>query len=215
MGIFDFLKKKRSSESLVNINQSMAYPIPIDADTPAMEVQDKVFVTDKKFFGILGIAEEFLSNLTLVETTGHGWTEKYLDKRSGQYWLKYMVDRERGLYYNLMLLSPRPTTDEMINIAFSSPYPDEIHGVMNRLLLEEEDKNIQYREKVIDRLKTVDITTLDANEKEKIRIIIKAGRLTDTRNKKEVLGKHYTEIEEDVELFKKLGQYAEHLLQKL
>lgn len=83
-------------------------------------------MNDKKFFGLMGNALNFLKGLTLVDSSNHGGTEKYLDPSTGKYWLKYMIDRDNGRYFNLMILTPKPTTDQMIDIAFSSPDNDEV-----------------------------------------------------------------------------------------
>src|SRR6187401_3518425 len=114
----------------------------------------------KNFFGLLGNASNFLKQLTLIESSNYGWTEKYLDIKTGNYWLKYMIDRDNGRYYNLMLISPKPTTEEMINIGFSSQDHDEVEGATHRLFLNEEVERIDFRSAVIERLKQIAIPQL-------------------------------------------------------
>jgi hypothetical protein len=170
---------------------------------------------DKKFFGLMGNASNFLKGLILLETSNYGWTEKYLDPGTGKHWLKYMIDRDNGRYFNLMLLTPKPTTDEMIDIAFTSSDYDEIEGAVHRLFIDEEDEKIDFRPAVIERLKKTDISQLDSEGKKKIKAIILNGHLMDKTNKREVVGKHFSEIQEDVNFFKDVAENAKQILKQL
>jgi hypothetical protein len=172
-------------------------------------------MTDKKFFGLMGNASNFLKGLTLLDSSNHGWTEKYLDPKTGDHWLKYMIDRDNGRYFNLMLISPKPTTEEMIDISFLSPDHDEVEGAVHRLYIDEEDEKIDFRPAVIERLNKMDISHLDTEEKKRIRTIILNGHLTDRTNKREVIGKHFSEIQKDVEFFKEVADKAEQILKQL
>jgi hypothetical protein len=170
---------------------------------------------DKKFFGLMGNASNFLKGLTLLETSNYGWTEKYLDPSTGQHWLKYMVDRDTGRYFNLMILTPKPTTQEMIDIAFTSSDNDEVEGAVHRLYAEEEEEKIDFRPAFFERLKNIDLSQLNAEEKKNIKSIIYNGHLTDRTNKREVIGKHFSEIQKDVEFFNQVADKAEQILKQL
>jgi hypothetical protein len=170
---------------------------------------------DKKFFGLMGNASNFLKGLTLVESSNFGWTEKYLDPNTGKQWLKYMIDRDNGRYYNLMLLTPQPTTDEIIEIAFSSTDYDEVEGAAHRLLIDEEDEKKDFRAAVIARLKKINVSQLNSDEKKRIKTIILNGHLTDRTNKREVVGKHFSDIQKDVGFFNEVADYSEQLLKRL
>jgi hypothetical protein len=169
----------------------------------------------KKFFGLMGNASKFLKGLTLIESSNYGWTEKYLDPKTGNHWLKYMIDRDTGRYYNLMLISPKPTTEEMIEIAFSSPDHDEIEGATHRLFIDEEDEKIDFRSAVIDRLSQIAITGLGTQERKRIKTIILNCQLINRTNKREVVGKHFTEIQKDVLFFNNVADKAEQILKQL
>jgi len=170
---------------------------------------------DKKFFGLMRNASNFLKQLTLLETSNHGWTEKYLEPRTGKQWLKYMIDRDNGRYFNLMLFTPKPTTEEMVDIAFTSSDHDEVEGAVHRLFIDEEDEKIDFRPALIERLKKIDTTLLATEEKKRIRIIILNGHLTDRTNKREVIGKHFSEIQKDVNFFNEVADTAEQILKQL
>lgn len=170
---------------------------------------------DKKFFGLMGNASNFLKGLTLLETSNYGWTEKYIDPSTGKHWLKYMIDRDNGRYFNLMILTPKPTTEEMFDIAFNSSDNDEVEGAVHRLFIDEEDEKIDFRPTLIERLKKIDISQLGAEEKKRIKIIILNGHLTDRTNRRTVIGKHYSEIQKDVECFNDVADKAEQILKQL
>jgi hypothetical protein len=170
---------------------------------------------DKKFFGLMGNASNFLKGLTLLESFNYGWTEKYLDVKTGKHWLKYMIDRDNGRYYNLMLISPKPTTEEIIDIVFSSPDHDEVEGAAHRLFIDEEDEKIDFRPVVIERLSQIVISQLGTEEKGRIKTIILNCHLIDRTNKREVVGKHFSEIQKDVLFFNDLADKAEQILRQL
>jgi hypothetical protein len=172
-------------------------------------------MTEKKFFGIMGNASNFLKKLTLVNSSNYGWTECYLDTATGHYWQKYMVDRDTGRYYNLMLLTPRPLTKEIIDIAFSSTDFDEVEGATHRLFIDEEDEKADFRPIVYERLKSIDLSRLTQDDSKRIKTIILNGHLTDRTNRREVIGKHYSEIQKDADLFKEIAEYSEMLLKQL
>ena len=163
----------------------------------------------------MGNASSFLKDLTLLETSNHGWTEKYLDPKTGKHWLKYMIDRDNGRYFNLMLLTTKPTTDEIIDIAFTSTDYDEVEGASHRLFIDEEDEKIDFRPAVIERLKKIYISKLDTEAKKRVKAIILNGHLTDKTNKREIVGKHFSEIQKDVDFFNEIADFATQILKQL
>jgi len=80
-------------------------------------------VTERKLLGTNSLINDFIQHLTKTESVDGGWATKYIDKATGQQWLKYVVD-DRNFSENLMRISPAPTTDELIDTAFTSDYPD-------------------------------------------------------------------------------------------
>jgi hypothetical protein len=172
-------------------------------------------MAEKKFFGIMGNASNFLKELKILESSNYGWTEKYSDPRTGHHWLKYMIDRDNGRYFNLMLITPKPTTGEMIDIAFLSSDQDEVEGAVHRLLIEEEEEKIDFRPALFERLKKIDISQLNSEEKKRVKTIILNGHLIDRTNKREVVGKHLQEIQKDVDFFNELADKAQQILNLL
>jgi hypothetical protein len=171
-------------------------------------------VTDRKFFGINTLIKEFEERLTKVGSFDGGWSTEYVENETERRWLKYVVD-ERGFFENLMLISPKPTTDELIDIAFSSPYPDEVSAAATRLNLEEQADKKEFRQKLIDRLNHLDISQLDKVGKERIKTIIQASQLTDRVNKRDIMGKHFFEIQKDAAFFNATADRAQEILKNL
>lgn len=171
-------------------------------------------MTDRKFFGTNLLVDNYTTQLTKTEDLDGGWSTKYFDDKTQQHWLKYVVD-ERGFSKNLMLVSPAPTTDELIDIALTSKYPDEISAAATRLYIEEQTEKKEYRQKLIDRLNNIDTSELDKNEKERIETIIDASELTIRTNKRDIVGKHFLEIQKDADFFVAIAIAAQKILSSL
>ncbi len=60
-----------------------------------------------------------------------------------------------------MLISLKPTIDELTDIAFTSPHLDEVSAVATRLNIEEQVDKKEYRQKLKDRLNPLDLSLLD------------------------------------------------------
>lgn len=171
-------------------------------------------MTDRKLFGTNTLVDDFTKTLTQTETIDGGWATKYVDNSTGHQWLKYVVD-ERGFFVNLIFISPPPTTDQLIDIALNTKYTDEISAAATRLNIEEQSDKREYRQKLIDKLKTIDASKFDTVEKERIKTIILASQLTDRVNKREIVGKHFSEIESDAKFFNTVADTAESILKLL
>jgi hypothetical protein len=171
--------------------------------------------TDRKFYGTNILVEDFVKTLTKTETLDEGWSEKYIDKATGQEWLKYTVDPDRGYHFNLMLINPPMTTEDIICIMFSSSYMDEVSAAAYKLNLEEQYEHKEYRQKLIDKLKQIDLTAIDRQETERIQNIIQAGQLLNKVNRRNIVGKHYTEIESDAKFFVDIAEKAKGILNQI
>ena len=163
----------------------------------------------------MGNATKFMTTLTLIKSSNSGWDEKYLDKSTGNRWHKFMVDRDTGHYFNLMLETPKPTTEEMIEIVLTSEDHDEVEGAAHRLLYDEEELRIEFRPQLADKLKSLNLENISRNEKERLKTIILNTKLRDTRNKRIVVGKHIKEIQSDADIFEDIGKFADNLLKRL
>ena len=165
-------------------------------------------MTDRKLFGTNTLVDDFTKSLTQVETLNGGWSTKYIDNLTGHQWLKYVID-DRGFFVNLIFISPPPTTDQLIEIALNTKYVDEISAAATRLNFEERSDKKEYRQKLLDKLTTIGISKLDTTEKERIKIIILASLLTDRVNKRQIVGKHFSEIQTDSDFFNSVADRSE------
>ena len=171
-------------------------------------------MTDRKLFGTNTLINEFIQKLTKTDALDGGWATKYIDNSTGQYWIKYVVD-DRNFFENLMLFSPPPTTEELIDIALSSQYIDEVSAAATRLYFEEQTDKREYRQKLIDRLTQLEIAYLDKSERERLRTIIHDSQLTDRINRRDIVSKHFSEIKKDAEFLNAIAEKAQEILNRL
>lgn len=88
-------------------------------------------------YGTNELVDKKISNLKEIEILDCGWTTKYMDTDTEELWIKYVADPDRGYFFNLMRVEPAPSTDELIEIALTSEYPDEVTAAAYRLHLEQ------------------------------------------------------------------------------
>jgi hypothetical protein len=172
-------------------------------------------MNDRKLFGTNELVDEFVKSLTKIESLDGGWTVKYIDIKTGQNWLRYVVDLDRGYFYNLIATNPRPTTSELIDIAFGSPFDDEVAAASSRLYLDEEEFHEEFRQQLIERLSLLSTQIIKNEEYKRIKTIIEAAQLSDKVNKRNIIGKYLSEIQKDAEFFESCARAAENILNKL
>ena len=171
-------------------------------------------LTDRKLFGTNTLVDDFAKTLTQTDSLDGGWATKYIDNSTGHQWLKYAVD-DRGFFVNLIFISPPPTTDELIDIALKTKHADEVSAAATRLNIEEQSEKKEYRQILIDKLQQIDISNLEVSEKERVKTIISAAQLTDRVNKREIVSKHFSEIQSDANFFNSVADIAENILKLL
>lgn len=169
----------------------------------------------RKLYGTNKLVDDFTQSLIEVEKLDGGWTTKYVNKQKNETWLKYVIDLERGYFWNLMLIDPKPNTDELINIALESDFDDEIHASAVKLMLDEKVSKIDYRQKLIKKLEEFDFTNLNKTDRKRIKTIIQSAELNSEWNRREILGKHVTEINNDAEFFSDIANRAKRILKKI
>ena len=169
----------------------------------------------RKFFGTNKLADDFKKSLTEIEKLDGGWTKIYLDEKTGDKWIEYVIDPERGYFWNLMNISPKPNTDELIKIAFESEFDDEIHASSVRLFLDEQENGLEYRQKLIDKISEFDLNNLNSKDKKRIETIIQSAQLNSEFNYRQTLGKHVSEINKDWNFFKQIAEKSKRILEKI
>jgi hypothetical protein len=169
----------------------------------------------RKLYGTNKLVDDFTKSLIETETLDGGWTKIYTDEKTNEKWMRYVIDLERGYFWNLMLIAPKPNTEELINIALNSEFDDEIHASAARLMLNEKISQIDYRKKLIEKLEEFDIHRLYKSEKTRFRTIIESSELNSEWNRREILGKKMTEVNEDAEFFKDIANRANRILRTI
>lgn len=167
-------------------------------------------MTDRRFYGTNNLVDEQVKSLEEIEVLDGGWTKKYVDP-NGNHWLQYNVDPDRGYHYNLMRITPVLTTNDLIQIALFSEYNDEVSAASLRLYLEEQQEGKEYREELLDAVKST-YTNNFINVKSRVDTIIRASQLLDSTNRRNILNKHVSEIESDYQYFKTSSQKAKAIL---
>jgi hypothetical protein len=149
-------------------------------------------MTDRKLFGTNTLIDDFILKLKRIDSSDNSWSAEYVEVETGRRWLEYVVD-ERGFSRNLMLISPRPTTEDLIEIVFSSNHLDEVSAAATRLCLEEQQDRREYRQMLFNRLSEYNLNQMLDSEKKRLKTIVQASELTDRVNKRNIIDKHYTE----------------------
>ena len=169
----------------------------------------------RKLYGTNKLVDDFTKSLIDTETLDGGWTKIYTDEKTNEKWMRYVIDPERGYFWNLMLIEPKPDTNELINITLKSEFDDEIHASAVRLMLDEKIFQIDYRKELIERLEEFDIHRLHKSEKTRFKTIIESAELNIAWNRREILGKKMTVINEDAEFFKDIADRANRILRTI
>ncbi|EKB48202.1 hypothetical protein [Cecembia lonarensis] len=168
-------------------------------------------MTDRTFIEDQDLVEKMLKKLTPLNESSGWQCELFIDKTTNQKWEKYQFELLEADNDGIGLRRfPYPSTKEIIRIALTSKYFDEIDGASGLLLDMEFDK-VEFREMLISEIEK-NINNID---KDRFEIIYNRAELYETLNKREVLGKHYKQIEKDAEYFKELMAKAEGLRQRL
>jgi len=172
-------------------------------------------MTDRKLFGTNQLVDDFVNQLELIETLNYGTHVRYIDKSTGQQWLKYSVDPDGSRFFNLIQWIPRLTTEQLIDVTFNSLYPDEVSAAAYRLYLEEDSEKKEYRKALLTRIQEAANGQLSILDKARLDTIIRSAGLINVLNQGEIVGKHYTEIEKDFISLKEVAAEARKILDKL
>ena len=156
--------------------------------------------------------ETKLKTLTKTGSSTDSWTHYYVDKNSNEEWHLTRYDSEYHGGVPVLKRLPEPTIEELINIAMTSTDTNDIIGASLELSERERYKKQDFRERLLNRLSQVDTSDLTDFEKERLKIIIYESDLYDATNRRDIVGKHFTEIQNDANYFKTNAQKAKSIL---
>ncbi len=157
--------------------------------------------------------ENKLKTITKVKTIDDGWTEYYKDETTNEEW---KLTRYHGEYHGggipVLQHLPEPTLEQLIDIAMNSQNTNDIMGASLELLEREKNKGEDFRDKLLNRLPTVDLNYLSDFEQERIKTVIIEAELTDPINRRNIIGKSLSEIQEDANYFRTISGKAKQIL---
>jgi Immunity protein 27 len=160
--------------------------------------------------------EAKLKTLTKMGTSTDGWTHYYVDNNSKEEWLLTRYDSEyHGGGVPVLKRIPEPALEELIDIAMTSAETNDIIGASLELSEREKYKKEDFRTKLLNRLLQVDTSNLTDFEKERLKIIIYESDLYDATNRRNIVGKHFTEIESDADYYRTAAHKAKSILENI
>lgn len=89
---------------------------------------------------------------------------------------------------------------------------NDIVGASIELLEREKLRKEDFRDKLLNRLLQFDISSLTGFEKERLKTIIYESELYDATNKRDIIGKHFTEIDKSARYYQTISQKAKLIL---
>lgn len=154
------------------------------------------------------LIQELENQFALIENNSAKWTKTYLDAETESEWLCFYVDTEyHGGGIPVFGKRPLPDTNELIKIAITSEYDDEVFAACKTLTEKEKNENCDFRKVLIDKLEMLK----DKNRRIKI---IELTALDFAINRQVTIGKTFDQIESDFNFYKKIADKAKKLKNK-
>ncbi len=148
------------------------------------------------------LVEQKLKRLKRIPYKGTELPELYLEEVSQQHWERYAFDGPKGdvsdVQYGLRTY-PYPSTSALISLIISSVNNEEVIGA-SRLLFQEENRGVEFREELIENLES----HIDAISREKFQLIDQYANLSIKGNLRDPLHKSLEEIEADFQFYLRL-----------
>ncbi len=161
---------------------------------------------------------EIEAQLITLQKTGvsdDGWSIYYSDPADQQWVLTHYHPEYQGGGIMVLKHLPVPDTATLITIAMTSGDKNDIDGASLELLQREQENKEDFRKDLISRLADLMETKPSDFDKERIRIIIRQSELFDSTNKRDIVGKHWQEIEADARYFQEVSIQAKSMLNKI
>lgn len=173
-------------------------------------MNEKYFIVGRKDI------DEKKRSLSLTSTESDGGEQHFEDPNTHEKWIEYRIEPEyHGGGYPMLVKQPEPTTSELVKIAMDSDNLEEVAGASVFLYTNEKYDKVDFREELMNGIedyfqrKQVDLTEF---EKRKMNTIIYESNLYDSTNRRNTLGKHFSEVEKDYQYFKRISERAKRIL---
>jgi hypothetical protein len=164
----------------------------------AIRMTERTFIEDQK------LVSKMLDDLDSTGVTSGYGLELYVNPKDGQSWERYEFELDGNNVFGLRK-HPYPNTDKIIEITVNSKFMDEVDGACALLHHLEWNNRTEFRERLLNELRITRI------EKLRFEIIYERAELSDSSNKRDVLGKTIDEIETDAQYFLNLTKQVNEL----
>lgn len=157
-----------------------------------------------------------LKSLQKTNVSEDGWTSYYINEHATEEWELTTYESEyHGGGIPILKKQPNLPISQLIEIALTSKDMNDITGAAIELSEREKYNDEIFRTELLERLQLIDIVELSDFEKERLKTIIYDSHLYDPTNKKEIVGKHWTEIKKDAEFYSSISEKAKQILNNL
>jgi len=157
-----------------------------------------------------------LQTLTKTGISDDGWTDYLVDKNTNENWLLTRYESEyQGGGIPVLKRLPEPTINELINIAMTSLDTNDITGASLELSERERYNKENFRDKLLDKLLQVATSNLTDFERVRLKIIIYESDLYDLTNLRDIVGKHYSEIQKDADYYRTISDKGKSILNEI
>lgn len=162
--------------------------------------------------------ERIQEKLRVLEGHGiseDGWVLFYTDTENYKWALSGYHYRSEGDGVEILYRLPAPDTATLIEIALTTTDQYDVFGAALELKSREKKNGEDFRQQLIDRLYALDLDNLSAFDRQRISTIIYESELFEGRNRRDVLGKHATEIKADAAYYGNIARKALAILIKI
>lgn len=160
--------------------------------------------------------ERKLKTLIMSGTSSDGLIHYYLEKPTNQEWHLIRYDSEyHGGVVPVLKRLPEPSIEQLINIAITSDDINDIIGASFELSEREKITKENFRDRLLSHLLLFDTNELSTFEKERIKLIIYESNLYDETNLKDIVGKNFSEIQNDANYYQAIATKAKNILSKI
>ncbi len=159
------------------------------------------------------LIDEKIKDFVYLKTSDDGWSHFYKDINTNEEWVLTRYETEyHGGGCPILKKLPPPSVEELIEIALTSDEINDITGASIELNEREKYNNDSFRDILINKLLLIDTNCISAFDIERLKTIIYESELYDANNRREIVGKHYTEINKDAEFYKTISVKAKAVL---
>ncbi len=160
--------------------------------------------------------ESKIKNLKLIGESDDGYILNYRDTKTEELWsLAWYESEFLGKDIPVLQKLPEPGTAELIKIAMNAANNEEIIGASLLLSARERSRKEEFRADLLQQLLQVDLSKASAFEQARLRMIIYESDLLDTTNRREIIGKHFTQINRDADYYREIAEKAKRIFNEI